>query len=171
MLEYGSEKTSGSVLFTYRGGNKMNLFIPEYVIIHHSLTKDSKTVSWQPIRRYHVDNLGWDEVGYHYGIELVNDQYEILVGRMEGTQGAHCSQEGINQKSIGICCIGNFDDHTPDLAIWSMLLDLVANICLRYNIPVENVKGHNEYAPYKSCPGKAFSMVDFRKDLETYFTP
>lgn len=142
----------------------MQLFQPSYVIIHHSLTEDSKTVSWQAIPKYHV-GLGWQKIGYHYGIELVNNQYEILVGRMEGTQGAHCKQENKNRESIGICCVGNFDEHVPDLAVWSKLLDLCANICLRYKIPAENVKGHREYAPYKSCPGRAFNLDEFRQDL------
>jgi len=168
MLQYGSEKISGSGLFTYRGGKNMDLFKPTYIIIHHSLTKDSKTVSWQAIRNYHVNTLGWQEIGYHYGIELVNDQHEILVGRMEGTQGAHCVQKRINHKSIGICCIGNYDNDLPNLAIWSMLLDLCTNICVRYDIPAGNVKGHREYASYKSCPGNAFNMVDLRNDLEAY---
>jgi N-acetyl-anhydromuramyl-L-alanine amidase AmpD len=73
----------------------------------------------------------------------------------------------MNRKSIGICCIGNFDNNPPPNSAWSMLLKLCANISLRYDISVENVKGHSEYAPYKSCPGKAFDMVKFRKDLET----
>lgn len=144
----------------------MKLFEPSYIIIHHSLTKDSETVSWQAIRKYHMDTLGWKDIGYHYGIEMVNTEYEILVGRMEGTQGAHCNQEGINRKSIGICCVGNYNNDLPDLALWNMLLDLCENICLRYDIPVENVKGHRDYAPYKSCPGNAFDMADFRNDLK-----
>ena len=147
----------------------MNLFKPSYIIIHHSLTKDSKTVSWQPIRNWHMglhpdSRYKMIDIGYHYGIEMVNTKYEILVGRMEGTIGAHT--RGKNRESIGICCIGNYDDNLPDLALWNMLLDLCTNICLRYDIPVENVKGHREYAPYKSCPGNAFDMADFRKDLK-----
>jgi len=146
----------------------MNLFKPSYIIIHHSLTVDSRTVSWQAIRNYHL-SLGWDDIGYHYGIEMVNNKYEILVGRMEGTPGAHCREENINRKSIGICCVGNFDDEAPDMAQWNILIDLCVNICLRYEITIKNIKGHKEYAPYKSCPGKKFNMDEFRKDLKNLF--
>lgn len=139
------------------------LFIPTYVIMHHSLTEDSGTVSWNAIRKYHVNECGWLDIGYQYGIEMVKTTYEILLGRFEGTVGAHT--KGKNKDSIGICCVGNFDDEEPDMAQWEVAVDLVENICLRYRIPVENVKGHNEYAPHKTCPGKRFDMNLFRDHL------
>lgn len=143
----------------------MKLFTPTEIILHHSFTKDSKTVSWQPIREYHL-SLGWRDIGYHYGIEMVNDKFEILVGRFEGTNGAHTKEDKANWRSIGICCVGNFDNEPPDMAQWNILLELCENICRRYNIPVQNVKGHREYAPYKSCPGNAFDLIKFRDQLQ-----
>jgi N-acetylmuramoyl-L-alanine amidase len=142
----------------------MYIFKPSYIIIHHSLTKDSKTVSWQPIRKYHL-SLGWQNIGYHYGIEMINhEKYEILAGRMEGTTGAHT--KGLNEVSIGICLVGNFDKNPPNMWQWKILLKLCKNICLRYAISADKVKGHREYASHKSCPGNAFDMIKFRKDLE-----
>jgi len=141
----------------------MRLFNPDTIILHHSLTKDGPTVNWQAIRRYHVYDLGWTEIGYNYGIELIGTGYEILLGRFEGTIGAHTI--GHNTHSIGICFIGNFDKDSPDMAQWNTGVELCANIALRCHISVENIKGHNHYAPYKTCPGKRFDVDLFRNDV------
>ncbi len=38
---------------------------PEHIIIHCSGTEDSETVSWSAIRRYHIYDNGWANIGYH----------------------------------------------------------------------------------------------------------
>lgn len=139
--------------------------IPDSIVIHHSLTEDSKTVSWGAIRRYHVVDLGWRDIGYHYGIELIGDYYEVLLGRMVNIPGAHCKQEGMNARSIGICLVGNFDNAPPPLQQYTKALELVRTLMQTFNIPVGRVYGHNQFASYKTCPGKMFNMNEFREDL------
>ena len=136
---------------------------PQYVIIHHSLTPDSKTVSWEAIRRYHVETLGWNDIGYHWGIERVDDVFKVFAGRPELKIGAHC--KGMNDKSIGICCVGNYDLRPPPIWMIKELINLVIAILTRYNIPVENVRGHHDYASYKTCPGLLFDMPALRESL------
>ena len=137
---------------------------PRNIIIHHSLTKDGKTVSWNAIRKYHI-GLGWRDIGYHYGIELVGDVYEISVGRMMNESGAHCKQQGMNYKSLGICCIGNFDvDLVPEKQ-WQLCLTLVRSLVDVLPLSIDNIYGHNEFAYYKSCPGTNWSMNKFRSEI------
>ena len=137
---------------------------PRNIIIHHSLTKDGKTVSWNAIRKYHL-SLGWRDIGYHYGIELVDDHHEILVGRMMNESGAHCKQQNMNYRSLGICCIGNFDvDHVPKKQ-WQLCLKLVRSLVDVLQLPIDNIYGHNAFAHYKSCPGTNWSMDNFRREL------
>jgi N-acetyl-anhydromuramyl-L-alanine amidase AmpD len=129
---------------------------PTRIIIHHSLTKDGATVSWGAIRKYHVETEGWRDIGYHYGIELVGNYYEIFVGRPETEEGAHCKEQGMNHVSIGICMVGNFDEDTLPDAAMKQLVRLVRSIMATWGIPKENIKKHHDYASYKSCPGKLF---------------
>jgi len=138
---------------------------PEYIILHHSLTADGQTVSWDAIRRYHTQKLGWRDIGYHFGIEQIGEGYEILLGRMMNEVGAHCRQRAMNRRSLGICFVGNFDIVPPPAEQWDMGLKLVRCLMNVFDIPRENVRGHREFAPYKSCPGKRFSMELFRWQL------
>ena len=136
--------------------------IPKYVIIHHSLTKDSGTVSWDAIRKYHTKTLGWNAIGYHWGIELVNKHYEIIAGRISDRVGAHVI--GMNSKSIGICFIGNYDIDKVPKDMWAAGLRLVNWLQRIYNISNLNVKGHKEFAN-KTCPGRNFDLDLFRSNL------
>lgn len=132
---------------------------PQRIIIHHSLTKDSGTVSWGAIHRYHTQMLGWSDIGYHFGIERVQDKIQVLMGRMPDRQGAHTRGHNIN--SIGICFVGNYDKVQVPQDMWEKGIQLVRYLKRVYNI--SEVKGHNEYS-YKSCPGKNFDMERFRRE-------
>ena len=130
------------------------------VIVHHSLTKDSSTVSWGAIRRYHTQTLKWAGIGYHAGVELVMSgqevNYEILMGRVWDRSGAHTS--GHNTDSLGICFVGNYDIIPPPkkmlitgarvIALWLRLFDLT----------IKDVYSHHHFNIYKSCPGVYFDM-------------
>jgi len=130
------------------------------IILHHSLTKDSKTVSWDAIRNYHVNTLKFNDIGYHFGIELINSRYEILMGRMLDQVGAHTKN---HNDTIGICFMGNFDIDDVPMPQWRLGIKLVRSLMSVLNISI--VKGHREYAGYKSCPGNRFNVDQFRNDL------
>jgi len=161
---------------------------PEYIILHHSLTADGKTVSWGAIRRYHKSwayngtiiaeheakdlivqghkvKRPWRDVGYHFGIERVGKSYEILLGRMMNDCGAHCKPGAMNSQSLGICFVGNFDKMPPSKKQWDLGLNLVRTLVEVFNLPTSNVFGHRDFAGYKSCPGERFDIELFRRQL------
>ena len=144
---------------------------PDKIIMHHSLTKDSQTVSWNAIRKWHKGEHSdspylMDDIGYHYGIEIIDDKHEILVGRLMTEQGAHT--KGQNRSSLGICLIGNFDNQPPVKEMWDLAVSLVDSLCNILYITSNSVYSHNRYAPDRSCPGKAFSMDKFRGDIDNH---
>lgn len=144
------------------------MMIPNKIILHHSATKDSGTVSWNAIRRYHVKENKWTDIGYHYGIEFVMDpgdshgSYEILIGRMPNEVGAHAS--GQNSQSIGVCFVGNFDTEPPPKEQWEMGLKLVRWLLREFAISSASVFGHRDFAD-KTCPGLMFNVEKFRREL------
>ncbi len=135
---------------------------PSYIALHHSLTKDSGTVSWGAIRRYHLSKK-YSDIGYHYGIELARNQYEIMCGRMPSKRGAHC--HGLNNNSLGVCMVGNFTHNPPPPEQWTLTVKLVKYLREEFNIPLQNVVGHRDAQENRSCPGRMFDMGKFRADL------
>jgi N-acetylmuramoyl-L-alanine amidase len=134
-----------------------------HIILHHSLTKDGITVSWPAIRKYHVEQRNWQDIGYHFGAEMVGKggDYEILVGRTLDKPGAHT--KGMNTRGIGICCVGNYDVVLPEPAMIERLVYLLKWLRKEYKIPIDNIKGHRDFAP-KTCPGKLFD-IEYIKEL------
>lgn len=136
---------------------------PTHIIIHHSATEDSDTLSWSVIRQYHM-RQGWSNIGYHEGIERVRGSEEILIGRFHNQEGAHCPP--MNRRSIGICVVGNYDRMPPPPRVWLLVLRRVRYLMRAYQIPRENVLGHREVAGVtKSCPGEQWDMDGFRSAL------
>lgn len=135
---------------------------PTNIIIHCSATKDSQSVSWGAIRDYHTKVNGWSAIGYHYGIELVGDEYEIFLGRMPDQNGAHCRAGTMNDRSIGICCVGDYDNEKPPAELVDKCLELVRFLIRHYGISKYRVLGHRELDPAKTCPGARFDMDLFR---------
>jgi N-acetyl-anhydromuramyl-L-alanine amidase AmpD len=84
------------------------------------------------------------------------------MGRMPDEIGAHCKEDRMNQRSLGICCVGNFDEIKPPDVQWQMCLGLVRCWMGIYGIKAENIIGHRERASYKNCPGTMFDMGLFR---------
>lgn len=137
------------------------------IMIHHSLTADSGTVSWSAIRRYHVDTNKWKDIGYHYGVELLQDwasgTYEALVGRPETWRAAACLEGNMNEHAIHVCCVGNFDDYPPQEALLNTLVrSIILPVIERYKISPDAIVGHRDYAHYKTCPGKKFNLDELR---------
>ncbi len=129
-----------------------------HIMIHHSLTKDSETVSWNAIRKYHVETNGWKDIGYHFGLEKVNDVLECFVGRPLDMRGAHCKEGSMNEFAIGICVVGNYDTAPPAPDVLDVLVHrLVIPMMLAFDIKADKIVFHREYATYKSCPGTQFT--------------
>lgn len=127
-----------------------------HIIIHHSGTRDSETMSWDNIKDYHVNTLGWDDVGYHFGIEDIEGTPQILLGRPLYKSGAHCI--GYNHNALGFMFCGNWNNDF--LAMPNDILNLaaehIAGLCVVLKLSVSNIMPHNYADTRRTCPGKYF---------------
>lgn len=152
----------------------------KYIIVHTAAHGNvAKNIvydtSSKQIDLWHKGN-GWKKIGYHYVIRL-NGTIEL--GRSELEIGAHVA--GLNNISLGICCSGHGDiqDFTEEQK--DTLVNLIASLCKKYELPYTRVFGHREvnnlvyagvlgnaYLVKKSCPGIKVDMKSIRlriKDL------
>ena len=104
------------------------------------------------VRRWHVEDRGWSDIGYHY---LIDRDGGIGLGRPVERNGAHV--RGHNTGTIGVSLFGGHgsnekdafaDNFTPQQD--AALRRLIGNLRADHG-PVP-VTGHNEYAA-KACPG------------------
>ena len=121
----------------------------EYLVVHCSATKPSMDIGLREIKRWHVDDNGWRDVGYHY---IIRRNGEVELGRSNRDTGAHAT--GYNHKSISLCMVGGMaEDNSAENNFtaqqWTALLDLVKQIKVDY--PEADVIGHNEISE-KECP-------------------
>ena len=120
----------------------------KHIIIHHTATT-GETTRFESVRYHHVNTNGWRDIGYHYFIE---HNGIIKVGRMETVNGAHCRDDGMNSKSLGIALAGDFTKEKPTDQQIQSLKKLIESIKQRY--PIESVLGHNEVKGANTdCPG------------------
>ena len=123
------------------------------IIIHCAATKASMDIGYKEIRKWHVEDNGWDDVGYHF---IIRRNGQLEKARPEGYSGAHAPSH--NSRSIGICLVGGMaDDGGPEnnftLEQFLTLKDLVNMIMEKYS-DITEVLGHCDVQENKpNCPG------------------
>lgn len=120
------------------------------IIVHCADTPSTMDIGAKEIRKWHTEERGWSDIGYHYVIRR-NGQVER--GRPVERMGAHCS--GHNKDSIGICLVGR-DEFAPEQM--EILKQLVSDLRAQHRSEM-TVHGHCEFSS-KTCPN--FDV----KDLE-----
>ena len=128
-----------------------NLGKPKKIILHCS---DSEWGTVEIIRKWHVEERGWDDVGYHFIIlngalrpklTVLSMDGQIQVARDLQYQGAHT--KGHND-SIGICLIGvKWFTDAQIASAKKLILDLAEQYP-----SIKEVKGHCDYDDNKTCP-------------------
>ena len=131
----------------------------DYIVIHCAATKASMDIGLTEIRKWHVQDNGWRDVGYHY---IIRRNGEVELGRSIRDTGAHAA--GYNHKSVSVCMVGGMaEDNSAEANFtpqqWTALLDLIKQLKIQY--PEADVIGHNEISQ-KECP--SFDVQKWKED-------
>lgn len=152
---------------------------------HKSYAVDGRIVSkekWERLKGYmphqHYFKKPWDDIAYHVIIEKDNGSLKVKQGRPMSKTGAHAYMSGpgagnfYNENGIGVCVVGNYESAGLDEQRENMLIWIIRQLMMLYDIPVRNVLGHRELYTRenrkmaKTCPGSAIDMDELRAKLK-----
>lgn len=140
-----------------------------HIVLHHSASRGGNA---QVIDRDHVNQNGWDGIGYHF---VIGNGVDMPLGRIEATfrwrsqsHGAHAGalplQKPFNTDGVGICLIGNYEQQALEPFTERRLIELCAQLIDRIpTLSVGRIIGHRD-VPGKStaCPGRGIDLERIR---------
>jgi len=132
-----------------------------HLMIHHSAGHDTPGLDVEAFRAFHLAR-GWRDIGYHYVVERVFDTQQAIVARPLYLAGAHCP--GWNNKAVGICLAGNFEEAPPDAEQLAAAARLAAGLCAALLIPPASILQHRDHRA-TACPGLHFALGAFRRQV------
>ena len=140
----------------------------QYIVVHHS---GVDTGTMKAMDRYHRD-VRHMENGLAYDFVIGNGSGmgdgEIGVSRRWTLQldGGHLASEAQNKIALGICLVGNFDDHPPTRKEMESLRALVVALMARCDLTARAVKTHQQInIVHTRCPGTKFPTKSFLESL------
>ena len=129
--------------------------VASHFIVHHSAGQTTSSDFAAVVRSYydfHTGTNGWDDIGYNW---LIDGNGIVYEGRGQGLQGAHFSC--MNEKTIGICVIGNYENATPSAEAINALQNFIAwgsceedidvlgmDFHPNSNMNLDNISGHRD---------------------------
>ena len=140
----------------------------QYIVVHHSGV-DTGTV--KGMDQYHRDVRHMENgLAYHFVIGNGSGMGdgEIAVSRRWTLQldGGHLASEAQNKIALGICLVGNFDEHPPTRKEMESLRALVVTLMARCNLTPRAVKTHQQInIVHTRCPGAKFPTQSFLDSL------
>lgn len=140
-----------------------------YIVIHHSAGNFGTIPFLQEVHRQRQVGDPIDAIPYHY---VIGNGNGIAMGEVASDWrqendiwGTHLSANNKKRNflGLGICLIGNFEEHAVPEPQFQSLVSLTNSLMNRYGIPASNVDFHGDISGESSkCPGRHFPRERFR---------
>lgn len=123
----------------------------KYIVIHCADTYERMDIGASEIRKWHVDERGWSDIGYH---KVIRRDGTIEAGRDIDMSGAHAA--GVNSVSVGVCLVGGRgEDDNAENNFTPQQFDSLTEVIteLKEKYPQAEVLGHRDLPDVqKQCP-------------------
>lgn len=140
-----------------------------YIVVHHSGTRSGSAKVFD----YYHRNIRRMENGmaYHFVIGNGNGsgdgQIEVGERWRRQLQGGHLASDELNEVSIGICLVGDFNQTRPTRKQIAALVELIDYLSQRTG-PRPRFRAHREINPKPTdCPGKFFPVAALHRLFDT----
>ena len=140
----------------------------KHIVIHHSGTRVGSAASFD---RFHREERRMENgLAYHFLIGNGNGMGdgEIHIGNRwkRQIQGGHLSSYALNQTSIGICLVGDFEKARPSRRQMEQLEALIHYLMDHAGVPESRVTTHTLIHPkHTACPGRLFPTSSLKKAI------
>lgn len=139
----------------------------DLIVLHHF----ESGASAQAVHAYHISR---GHKGIDYNIVVLKNG-DVVWGRGLEFEGGHTNNSeprtrGVNARSVGIACQGNFNLEKMRAAQKDALKRIVADVVRHYNFSsIKQIVTHKEIAgtDYTDCPGTYFPADEIREFIRT----
>lgn len=140
----------------------------KYIVIHHSAT-DAGSVN--AFHRFHTKQ-GYGGIAYHFvignGNGMQDGEVQATFRWQQQIAGTHVTVNSWDHNvfGVGICLVGNLEQHPPTPAQLTALKNLITKLQATWNIPRENIIGHRHVShddgsgktEQTACPGSKLDL-------------
>lgn len=131
---------------------------PYRMTIHHTYSPSNDgpdpAARMRGMQNYHMNNLGWCDIGYHF---VVSQSGKIYQGRSRSNRpGAHTGNQ--NSGNVGISFIADFTTQTPSSTQLNAGAKITRWVHDTHGVPLNRTvfKGHREWPGQSTtCPGNS----------------
>lgn len=92
---------------------------------------------------------GWLDIPYHYVIDLEGHVYAARDIAFAGDTNTEYDPKGHALIEV----VGNFEEVEPNQAQLDAVVDLMAMLAAKYEVPVERIASHRDHSDKTVCPG------------------
>jgi hypothetical protein len=92
---------------------------------------------------------GWLDIPYHYVIDLEGRVYEARPIEFAGDTNTEYDPAGHALIEV----VGNFEEVEPNQRQLDAVVELMAMLAAKYEVPLDDIRSHRDYSDKTVCPG------------------